>query len=305
MTLPQDVKFHWAAAPHLWMNDDWPALKWKDISARSCIRDIASAGYDGCEFGRIFRIPEEELIDLLAEFSLTLCNRWHEFKLLDGNIEEQEAEFRSLLTWGIRLKMPSIGIADMSRSWFRDINQPIFEKAGLTREELKKLSGRLNHFARMADDSGIQFCYHPHLGTSIQNSDEICTMLEETDYRVHLVFDTGHLYCAGVDPLQFLLDYHERIGHVHFKDVKIECAEQIKSNHGSFYDAICSGMFLPPGHQLESSIPFQDMINSLISNEYAGWIVVEGDRDVREYLPARSAKKSIDYLRSTYNRIDI
>ena len=99
MSQSKPVRFQWAAAPHFWMNDDWPSISWKEASVTTCLEDIATAGFDGCEYGHIFHQSEGHLHSLLDTYNLQFCNRWHEFRLLENDLNEEKVKFESYLGW--------------------------------------------------------------------------------------------------------------------------------------------------------------------------------------------------------------
>lgn len=71
----------------------------------------------------------------------------------------------------------------------------------------------------LVTDYGLVTSFHPHLVTHVEARWEVERLLETTEVGVTL--DTGHLLLAGADPVQCLLDWRERIDHVHLKYVRV------------------------------------------------------------------------------------
>ena len=100
-----------------------------------------------------------------------------------------------------------------------------------------------------AKSKGMYFTVHHHMGTGVQTVEEIDKLMELTDPElVYLLFDSGHLTFAGIDPVPVLKKYINRVKHVHLKDVRLDVYNnQVVPNHMSFLDAVRAGVFTVPG----------------------------------------------------------
>ena len=86
------------------------------------------------------------------------------------------------------------------------------------------------------------------MGTGVQTEDEIDRFLALTDPElVFLLFDSGHLTFAGVDPVPVLQKYIGRTRHVHLKDVRLPVRDQARREGWSFLTAVRNGVFTVPG----------------------------------------------------------
>ena len=82
--------------------------------------------------------------------------------------------------------------------------------------------------------------------------------------------------------------HHNRISHVHTKDMRQEVADAIDRDRESFLDAVIKGAFTVPG---EGSLDFENIIvKRLASYGYEGWFVVEAEQDPIPYPPLEMAE---------------
>src|ERR687887_598451 len=71
----------------------------------------------------------------------------------------------------------------------------------------------VRELADLVSDHGLMLVLHPHVGTLAETAADVEGALAHTD--VPWCLDTGHLLIGGVDPVQFVRDHGERLGHVH------------------------------------------------------------------------------------------
>ena len=111
---------------------------------------------------------------------------------------------------------------------------------------------------------------------------------------VYLLFDSGHLTFAGIDPVPVLKKYINRIKHVHLKDVRLDVYNnQVVPNHMSFLDAVRAGVFTVPG---DGDVDFKPIFDILAENDYEGWVVVEAEQDPAKANPFEYAVKARKYI---------
>ena len=109
---------------------------------------------------------------------------------------------------------------------------PIFgHKYVMNDEEWDTFCTGMNKLGKIAkEEYGISLTFHHHMGTVVQNPDEVERMMENTDPEyVSLLFDTGHFTYCGADPLEMVKKYVSRIKHVHLKDIRPEVVEKVKN----------------------------------------------------------------------------
>ncbi|MFQ6065966.1 MAG: sugar phosphate isomerase/epimerase family protein [bacterium] len=143
---------------------------------------------------------------------------------------------------------------------------------GIKENDYENLAESLSRVAEIADDAGLECCYHPHLGTICENKKQLAKLMTLTD--INLCPDTAHLAAGGSDPPEVIRSYADRINYVHLKDYK-------------------DGKWLELG---EGEIDFPAIIGALRKAQYDGWITVE--LDVTERTPLESAVISKKYIDS-------
>ena len=80
------------------------------------------------------------------------------------------------------------------------------------------LLGNLNRISDRAAEHGVRAVLHPHVGTMVENGDEVQRVLSGSS--VSLCLDTGHLLIGGTDPADLTRQAPDRIAHTHLKDVE-------------------------------------------------------------------------------------
>ena len=282
-------------APINWNNDDLPELG-SGYSLERILSEMNQAGYEGTELGNKFPNEVSALSELLNTFNLKLASSWHSTYFV---LNEQENELKNVEEKVSFLKEANaevINIAECSGSVHSDINKSLASKPILSDSDWELLIGSLNIAGEICNDYGIRLAYHHHMGTCIQTNEEIKRLLKFTDPNyVNLCVDTGHLYYAGIDPVEFIENNLERIVHVHFKDVRKEEFNKYDSSSDSFLKTILSGIFTVPG---DGCIDFSSIVKILQQNHYNGWIIVEAEQDPDKADPLHYAISSRNYLNS-------
>ncbi|MQA86328.1 MAG: TIM barrel protein [Streptosporangiales bacterium] len=167
------------------------------------------------------------------------------------------------------------------------------------------LFANLGRVAEAAGERGVQATLHPHVGTVIENRDEV---LRTLDADMPLCLDTGHLFLGGTDPLELVASLgssvSDRIAHVHLKDVDIEVAGPVRTGTGSFTDAVRKGVFRPLG---AGGVDIGAVVRRLAETGYRGWYVLEQDRVLSGEPgpnggPAPDVRTSLEFLAGVWPR---
>ena len=169
------------------------------------------------------------------------------------------------------------------------------EKPYYTDEQWEIVTKSFNEMGAYARSKGMYFTVHHHMGTGVQTVEEIDKLMEMTDPElVYLLFDSGHLTFAGIDPVPVLKKYINRVKHVHLKDVRMDVYNnQVVPNHMSFLDAVRAGVFTVPG---DGDVDFKPIFDILADNDYEGWVVVEAEQDPAKANPFEYAVKARKYI---------
>lgn len=101
-------------------------------------------------------------------------------------------------------------------------------------------------------------------------------LLEVFDHRktLGINFDPSHLIWQGLDPALFILDFADRIYHVHVKDTKLNLNGRngILGSHITFGDQRRGWNFVSPGH---GDVEFDNIIRALNQIGYDGPLSIE------------------------------
>lgn len=283
-------------APIAWTNDDLPDLG-AENTFEQCVSEMALAGYTGSEVGNKYPKDPKELKKALDLRGMEICNQWFSSFLITKPFEEVEKEFRSQLAYLKEMGAKIIGASEQSYSVQGQQDTPIFgHKYVMNDEEWERFCNGMNALGKIAkEEYGISLTFHHHMGTVVQNPDEVERMMEDTDPEyVSLLFDTGHFTYCGADPLEMAEKYIDRIKHVHLKDIRPEVVKEVKEKELSFLDGVRMGAFTVPG---DGCIDFDPIFKVLEENDYEGYMLVEAEQDPAKANPLEYAMKARDFIR--------
>lgn len=282
-------------APIAWTNDDLPDLGGGN-TFEQCVSEMALAGFTGSEVGNKYPKDPDILKKALELRGIEICNQWFSGFLLTKPFEEVEKEFRAQLAFLKTMGAGIIGVSEQSYSVQGMQDTPIFgHKYVMNDAEWDIFCKGLNRLGKIAaDEYGICLTYHHHMGTVVQDEDEVERMMEETDKKyVSLLFDTGHFKYCGADPLKMVQKYADRIKHVHLKDIRPEIVEKVKKENLSFLEGVRQGTFTIPG---DGCIDFEPVFQVLEENGYEGYMVVEAEQDPAKANPLEYAIRARKYI---------
>lgn len=281
-------------APIAWTNDDMPDLG-KENTFEQCVSEMALAGFTGSEIGGKYPTDTKILKKALDLRGIEICNCWFSSFLISRPYEETEKEFIKQTDFLKAMGAKVIGVSEQSYSIQGKMEQPVWEgKHVMDDEEWKLLVVGLNKLGKIAKDKGMLLTFHHHMGTVIQTREEIDRFMKEVDSNlVYLLFDSGHLSFAGIDPAEVLRKYVDRVKHVHLKDIRKPLVEKSKTEQWSFLKGVREGVFTVPG---DGDVDFTPIFNILEENRYEGYVVVEAEQDPAIANPLEYAIKARKYI---------
>lgn len=281
-------------APIGWTNDDMPDLG-KENTFEQTVSEMALAGFKGSEVGSHYPTDPKKLKKALDLRGLTICNQWFSSFLISRPYEETEEEFIKQCDFLTQVGAKCIGVSEQSYSIQGNLSHPIQEgKYVMNDEEWNLLTTGLNKLGKIAKDKGMVLTFHHHMGTVVQTEEEIDRFMESVDPElVFLLFDSGHLSFAGIDPEKILRKYVNRVRHVHLKDLRKEVAEQSRREKWSFLKGVRAGTFTVPG---DGDVDFAPIFQILEEAGYEGWVVVEAEQDPALANPLEYAMKARKYI---------
>jgi len=284
-------------APIGWTNDDLPELG-GEITFEQCISEMALAGFSGTEVGNKYPRDIPVLKKALTLRNLEIASAWFSAFLTTKPFEETEKAFIEHRDFLNEMGAKVIVVSEQGRSIQGNVNTPLFaEKHIFTDEEWEKLAEGLNRLGELAKEKDMKLVYHHHMGTGVQTTEEIDRLMEMTDPNlVFLLYDTGHLYFSGENPLEVLEKHFPRIKHVHLKDVRSEIAREVKQERLSFLTGVKKGVFTVPG---DGAINFEPVFQVLAKSGYKGWMIVEAEQDPAQANPFEYALKARNFIKET------
>jgi inosose dehydratase len=166
-------------------------------------------------------------------------------------------------------------------------------------EGWRTLLGNLDRLMALAAARGITAVLHPHVGTMIENGDEVRRVLDGSG--IALCLDTGHLLIGGTDPADLARQVPERIAHTHMKDVDARYARRVQGGELTYTEAVREGMYRPLG---SGDVDVAAIVEHLEGRGYGGWYVLEQDTilpgDPSGEGPVSDVRTSAEYLRGLF-----
>jgi inosose dehydratase len=258
------VSLHLATGPVSWGVDfaDAPGNPpWTEV-----LDGVAAAGLHWMELGPLGYLPPDPA-DALAARGLQLSGGFvfeplHDPAQRAGVLAVAQATARTVAAAGGRY-LVIIDMVDPVRAATagRSALAPRLDAAAR-----RELHAGIEAVAAVARDHGLRPVLHPHAGTHVEFLDEIEPLAE----RIELCLDTGHLAYAGIDPVEALERWAERIACLHLKDL-----DPTRANGGDFWTAVRAGAFRPLG---DGAVDFPRLFAALSAQGFDGWATIEQDR---------------------------
>lgn len=160
----------------------------------------------------------------------------------------------------------------------------------------KLLAERFNPILDVFGECGVKFALEVHPTEIAFDLYTAQRALEALNYREEFGFnfDPSHLFWQGIDPVEFIRAFPDRIYHCHMKDaiVKLNGKTGILGSHLNFGDARRGWDFRSLGR---GGVNFEEIIRALNEVGYTGPLSVEWedsgmDRD-------RGAQEALDFVR--------
>lgn len=285
-------------SPIAWQNDDLPGLT-ADFTMEQALREARDIGYVGVERGRRMPAETEDLRAYLDAHELSLCGGWCSGNLLVNDLETEKAAIRQQVRQFADLNAPCIVYAECSNTVQGDNDTPVNNRPKLSRDEVLAYGHKLGELAKWMADEGVPLAYHHHMGSFIEDQDDVDWLMEGSPTEAHLLFDAGHLAFGGGDVLGTLDKWGDRILHVHYKDIRTEVVADVRRNNRSFLHGVVAGAFTVPG---DGALDFAAITQKLKDMEYSGWIVVEAEQDPAKAEPYAYSKMGYETIVELCNK---
>jgi inosose dehydratase len=159
----------------------------------------------------------------------------------------------------------------------------------------RTLLANLDRLTDLATEHGVRAVLHPHVGTMVENGEEVQRVLDGCS--IALCLDTGHLLIGGTDPAELTRQAPQRIAHTHLKDVDARLAGQVQSGRRTYTEAVGEGMYRPLG---QGDVDVEAIVGHLRGQGYDGWYVLEQDtiltEEPRGEGPLTDVRASLEHL---------
>lgn len=288
--------------PISWSNDDLPALG-GETPLDQALSEGAEIGYQGFELGNKFPREPAALQAKLAEYGVACVSGWYSGRLAEEGLAEElqrcHAHMSKLQHNGCKV----VVYGEVAGSIQGDIDTPLAQRPRFTSDAQWQAYGeRLSAFgAELQRRYGLMLAYHHHMGAYVESPEDVDRLMAVTEARhVGLLFDTGHAYYGGADPVALLEKHLARVVHVHCKDVRPQLVAQARNDGWSFLNGVLMGTFTVPG---DGVIDFERVLRTLHGGGYQGWLVVEAEQDPAVAPSREYARKGYQTLARLVERI--
>lgn len=281
-----------AAAPISWGVCEVPGWG-HQMDADRVLTEMASLGVEATEFGPLGFLPEdaEGRRATLEKHGMKAVGGFVPVVLHDPGFDplpEVDTELDAYVAAGAEVLVLAANTGldgyDATRPEMRE-------------ENWQAMANNLGRISERAKERGVMAVIHPHAGTMVETWADVEEVLTRT--TIPFCLDTGHMWIGGTDPVAFAKDHGDRVGHVHFKDVKLAIAQRVRDGALSYYDAVKEGLYTPLG---QGDVDVTAIIGSLLNQGYTGWFVLEQDlvmsiEPASEEGPQVDAAASVEFLR--------
>jgi len=232
---------------------------WGKDNLEQFLDEISETGYCGIEAsGKVAAYHYDKLYrfkQMLHDRGLHLASLHGQLALDDPLKRDDEVSYNKM-------------IAEFVRSCGGNIlvfSGGLKSPEGKSDDGLKRLVEACHEIGDYCRMLGVKACYHPHIGTLVENAEDIARFLEATDPSLtYLCPDTAHLTRVGADPVDVFRRHADRIAYVHFKDVKVGDNEEFQFVSSELGRGI---------------VDFPAVLGVLGEIGYQGWITVEIDKE--------------------------
>ncbi|WP_274653818.1 myo-inosose-2 dehydratase [Paenibacillus humicola] len=283
-------------SPINWVNED--VLELGDhYTFEDLLADFSSLGFRATENCRKFPKDPAVLRAALADKGIRLTSQWKGVVFTDPSRREAELEaYRNHVLFLRKMGAEHVVTCELGGSIIGDPRRPAGVRDVLppTDDEWRHMTEGLQQAGEICREHGMKLVYHYHIGTIVEKPAEIDRLAATTDPElVHLLYDTGHAYYGGYDPLELLAKHRNRIPYVHLKDVRQDVLARVKRDAIRFQDAVILGVFTVPG---DGCIDFGPIFRALNDTGYDGWMIIEAEQDPSVANPYEYAKLSRQYI---------
>ncbi len=268
-----------------------------DVEPSDVVSAVAEAGYRAMELGPpgLFGSPAQTA-QLLARFDVKAIGAYVPLHLTadEQTYASDLASLRVTIdelvacgTEGAVAILADEGTEVLRRRPGRPSGDPL----SLTDAEWELASARIERAAAMATSAGLESSFHLHLTTYVENQADLDELVARTP--IPLTVDSGHFLLGGIDPVDALTVYSDRVNHIHVKDVRLGAVPSTEVANNIDVDDWWGDISVSLG---EGDVDLAGFLSAIGTLRSVRWIVIEHDRDPvwRKDLKAVTAGARID-----------
>jgi inosose dehydratase len=261
--------------PISWSNDDLPSLG-GETPLSTALSEGREIGYQGFELGNKFPKDPAALRELMASYQLDVVSGWYSGRLATRSVEDEIKSVESHLDLLAKNGCKVMVYGEVANAIQGERSVPLYKRPRFDDESFQRYGERLTAFGQHLLTRGVRLAYHHHMGAYVESPEDIDRVMAYTGDEVGLLFDSGHAYFGGGDPLTILRKHIGRVCHVHCKDVRPSIIRHARNRQWSFLDSVLNGVFTVPG---DGAIDFAGLVGLLREKHYKGWLIVEAEQD--------------------------
>lgn len=249
--------------------------------ATAC-RYIKLAGYDGVEISAIKGMCEHLVLDSWREQKdeIRRIVEENDLKILSMEVASlDEDRLTKAFEASAELGIPIVNVGPGGKS-----NVP---------EDLENSIAKLKEMSKKAEDYGVTLCVKAHVGSAIYNTPTTLYAMSKIDSKAFGIdMDPSHIYRAGENPEEALLQVLQRIRHIHIRDCKGRT-----SGPGSPFMQVCG----------RGDINLMVFCKNLAENGYSGPVCLEIIGALQLPLPevVLIASESYGYLNAIFKYLGV
>ena len=167
--------------------------------------------------------------------------------------------------------------------------------AGLVETGFRELADRWLPILNYFDECGVDVCYEVHPGEDIHDGISYELFLKEVNNhaRACLLYDPSHFVLQGLDYLQYIDFYHERIRAFHVKDAEFNPTGK-QGVYGGYQSWVNrAGRFRSLG---DGQVDFKAIFSKLTQYGYGSWAVMEWECAIKS--PEQGAREGAPFIKS-------
>lgn len=290
------------ASADLWLYSDPNFVK----DYPSVLRQIKTAGFDAVMMEVLATQTLQNYERMVKDAGLHLAPGYAMAKLPSDYLTEVKRGSHEWARWfdGIRRKAEESNYFGLSSIFLAPemgweptmtrVNKAAAVGADFKQDRLDAVVEMLTEACEIFRAEGIRPGLHNHVGTWVETREEIDYVLANIDDSLlGASFDIGHLEWAGIDSIEMLTKYRDRVVDLHFKDLNLDVALASRQYPTDYSTTSNRALFAEPGlGQVDLNA-----VLAALPEHFPGWIIIEVDRATMD--PYKSALHTAAWLRDT------